>query len=57
MCAYQESKKRVDVGEGQLPKAPGPTWIEGVTCMHQLCVFRLIVLGWLAELCVNGGKW
>ena len=45
MCAYQESKKRADVEEGQLPEAPGPTWVEGITCVHQVCVFRLIVLG------------
>ncbi len=55
MCAYQESKKRVDVEEGQLPEVPGPIWVEGVACVHQVCVFRLIVL-WLVggALCVCG---
>ena len=37
VCAYQESKKRADVEEWQLPEAPGPTWFEGVTCVHQMC--------------------
>ena len=45
MCAYEESKKRVDVEKGQLPEAPVPTWVEGVTCVHQVCVFRLVVMG------------
>ena len=43
MCAYQGSKKRANVEEGQIPGAPGPTWVEGVTCVHQVCVFRLTV--------------
>ena len=38
MCAHQESKKRDDVEEGQLPEAPGLTWVEGITCVHQVCV-------------------
>ena len=55
MCAYQESKKCVDVEEGQLPEAPGPTWVEGVACVDQVCVFRLIVLGLVGgALCVRG---
>ena len=55
MCAYRESKKRVDVEEGQLPEAPGPTWVEDVTCVHQVCVFRRIVLGLVGgALCERG---
>ena len=55
MCAYQESKKRADVEEGQLPEATGPTWVGVVTCVHQVCVFSLIVL-WLVggALCERG---
>ena len=45
MCAYQESEKRADVEEGQLPEAPVPAWVEGAACVHQVCVFRRIVLG------------
>jgi hypothetical protein len=28
MCAYKESKNRIDEEEGELPEAPGPTWVE-----------------------------
>ena len=45
MCAYRESKKRVDLEEGQLPEAPVPAWVEGAACVHQVCVFRLMVMG------------
>ena len=55
MCAYQESKKLVDVEEGQLPEASGPTRVEGAACVHQVCKFRLMVLGLIGgALCVRG---
>jgi len=38
VCAYRESKKRVDLEEGQLPEAPVPAWVEGAACVHQVCV-------------------
>ena len=55
MCACQETKKRADVEEGQLPEAPGSTWVEGISYVHQVCVFRLIVLGLVGgALCERG---
>ena len=55
VCAYQESKKCVDVEEGQLQLAPSPNWVEGATCVHQVCVFRLMVLGLVNKaMCVRG---
>jgi hypothetical protein len=53
--AYQESKKRVDVEEGQFLETPGSTWVEGVACVHQLHVFRLVVMGLVGgAMCVRG---